>query len=135
MSPKRIQLRRLKGWRMPDGAVSVARPSRWGNPWMIGLVVDRSISGVQHGAGAGMYAPDDVRMFELLEPEAPLSASEAVRLYRHDLEATLGEPDDYPDVVEALGKLRGKDLACWCSLDQPCHADVLLELANAEDPA
>lgn len=24
--------------------------------------------------------------------------------------------------------LRGKDLACWCRLDQPCHADVLLEL-------
>lgn len=26
--------------------------------------------------------------------------------------------------------LRGKDLMCWCALDQPCHADVLLELAN-----
>jgi hypothetical protein len=26
--------------------------------------------------------------------------------------------------------LRGKDLACWCPLDQPCHADVLLEFAN-----
>ena len=26
--------------------------------------------------------------------------------------------------------LRGKNLACWCSLDQPCHADVLLEIAN-----
>lgn len=29
-----------------------------------------------------------------------------------------------------LAPLRGKDLACWCPLDQPCHADVLLELAN-----
>ena len=29
-----------------------------------------------------------------------------------------------------LEELRGKDLACWCPLDQPCHADVLLELAN-----
>jgi len=28
--------------------------------------------------------------------------------------------------------LRGKNLACWCALDAPCHADVLLELANAE---
>jgi hypothetical protein len=26
--------------------------------------------------------------------------------------------------------LRGHDLCCWCSLDQPCHADVLLEIAN-----
>ncbi len=29
--------------------------------------------------------------------------------------------------------LRGKNLACWCKLDQPCHADVLLELANDEE--
>lgn len=31
--------------------------------------------------------------------------------------------------------LRGHDLACWCPLDQPCHADVLLELANPEEAA
>ena len=31
---------------------------------------------------------------------------------------------------EARRDLRGKNLACWCPLDQPCHADVLLELAN-----
>lgn len=31
-----------------------------------------------------------------------------------------------------LEPLRGKNLACWCALDKPCHADVLLELANAE---
>ncbi len=30
-----------------------------------------------------------------------------------------------------LHELRGKNLACWCPLDQPCHADVLLELANS----
>jgi hypothetical protein len=29
-----------------------------------------------------------------------------------------------------LDPLRGKNLACWCPLDQPCHADVLLEFAN-----
>ena len=29
-----------------------------------------------------------------------------------------------------VSKLRGRDLMCWCPLDQPCHADVLLELAN-----
>jgi hypothetical protein len=29
-----------------------------------------------------------------------------------------------------LSELVGRDLACWCPLDQPCHADVLLELAN-----
>lgn len=34
-TPQRIQLRRVKGWRMPSGAVRVARPSRWGNPFTI----------------------------------------------------------------------------------------------------
>lgn len=27
-----------------------------------------------------------------------------------------------------LEELRGKNLACWCRLDEACHADVLLEL-------
>jgi len=58
--PKRIQRRRTKGWRMPEGAVYVGRPTKWRNPFVVGEV---------HG---------------------------------------------------------------WCPLDQPCHADVLLELANRE---
>jgi hypothetical protein len=33
-------------------------------------------------------------------------------------------------VGKDLSELRGKNLACWCRLDQSCHADVLLELAN-----
>lgn len=36
--------------------------------------------------------------------------------------------DNPPDAAE----LRGKDLACWCPLDQPCHADVLLKIANED---
>lgn len=35
-------------------------------------------------------------------------------------------------VTMARRELRGKNLACWCPLDQPCHADVLLEIANEE---
>jgi len=33
----------------------------------------------------------------------------------------------------ARNELRGKNLACWCRLDQPCHADVLLKIANEEE--
>lgn len=33
-------------------------------------------------------------------------------------------------ILDAKRELRGKDLACWCRLDQPCHADVLLRVAN-----
>ena len=32
---------------------------------------------------------------------------------------------------QMLSELAGKNLACWCALDAPCHADVLLDIANA----
>ncbi len=35
-----------------------------------------------------------------------------------------------PTRREIINELRGRNLACWCPLDQPCHADVLLKLAN-----
>jgi Domain of unknown function (DUF4326) len=34
--PERVQQRRTKGWRKPDGAISVARPHKWGNPFEVG---------------------------------------------------------------------------------------------------
>lgn len=33
-------------------------------------------------------------------------------------------------IEKQMETLRGKQLACWCSLDKPCHADMLAELAN-----
>jgi len=50
----------------------------------------------------------------------------AVHLYRSWLEI---HPQAQP-LRDDIASLRGKDLACWCPLDQPCHADVLLEWAN-----
>jgi hypothetical protein len=54
------------------------------------------------------------------------TAAEAVERYRQLMENTKHEWG----FDEDLAPLRGKDLACWCPVDQPCHADVLLELAN-----
>jgi hypothetical protein len=54
-----------------------------------------------------------------------MSREEVVTLYREWLTEVL------VDTEPRLETLRGHDLACWCRLDQPCHADVLLELANA----
>lgn len=99
--PKRIQRKRTKGWRMPPGAVYVGRPTRWGNPWH-----------------AVMYRD--------------FSAENAVGLFRRWIKGDLslrsaGEPPPAKTIREELG---GKDLCCWCPPDQPCHADVLLEIAN-----
>ncbi len=93
--PERIQQKRRKGWRMPPGAMSVARPSKWGNPFRI-----------------GDPHPDHGR---------PMSRAEAVDLFRAWIQ---------PHAAEVRAHLRSKDLACFCPLDGPCHADVLIEIAN-----
>jgi hypothetical protein len=53
-----------------------------------------------------------------------LTAAKSIELYRQYAQDAFNPRD-----VRAC--LRGKNLACWCALDQPCHADVLLEMANA----
>lgn len=45
------------------------------------------------------------------------------------MEAMAGYPQR-SKLIARLPELRGKDLACWCSTDKPCHADVLIEIAN-----
>lgn len=61
-------------------------------------------------------------------PGPELTRAQMVAKYRAYL---LGRPD----LMMALPELRGKNLACWCKLDEPCHADVLLTLANAKTRA
>jgi hypothetical protein len=55
-----------------------------------------------------------------------LGRAEAVRRYREDLLAGRLKVT----VEDAKRELRGRDLACYCPLDGPCHADVLIEVAN-----
>jgi hypothetical protein len=64
-----------------------------------------------------------------------------VAMFSKDLRAAIDDPWGQPHTIEfriiaeSLHELRGHDLACWCPLDQPCHADVLLALANpVENP-
>ena len=59
-------------------------------------------------------------------PHVSSNPGMAVTAYRLDLE--LGILPITPDEVKQ--ELQDRDLACWCTLDQPCHADVLLEVAN-----
>ena len=50
------------------------------------------------------------------------TAEEAVEFYRDYVTRKF---EDWE-----FDSLRGRNLACWCHLNEPCHADVLLELAN-----
>lgn len=47
--------------------------------------------------------------------------------------ATQKVEPDFVKLAKQIGTLRGKNLACWCPADMPCHADMLLELANASE--
>jgi hypothetical protein len=107
----RVQLSRAKGWKMPPNTVKVDRSTNWGNPFKL------------HGDGY------------------PMTPEIAVKLFR-DLIAEQGGYVTSPDprrgvlvtVDDIRRELRGKNLACWCKPGTPCHADVLLELANEVQP-
>ena len=110
MNPVRVQRKRTKGWRMPENTVSVCRPGRWGNIFHIG--------------DATSWIPVDSSGVWSKEPHPPLTRRGAIQCFRYCIEFRLNDDPNY------LEPLRGKDLACWCPLDKPCHADVLIELAN-----
>ena len=129
VSPRRIRLRRTKGWRKPPGAVVVARPSRWGNPFRVVRVDDAD--------GVWWRVSDEsgtVRMDHLGSQDQ--ARASAVALFAEHIVA--GGRYEYTAAVLAdlTEQLAGRDLACWCPLvnaDEqpvPCHADVLLQLAN-----
>jgi hypothetical protein len=59
--------------------------------------------------------------------DGPYDRARVVALFRD----YVGRPQQEGLRARIKAELRGKDLACWCPLDQPCHADVLLEIANA----
>lgn len=124
--PKRIQRKRTRGWKMPEGAVYVGRPTKWGNPFVVGkhsptaeLAVMRFRNAIENGAWPAWRKRIGQCVLETITVEH----------------------------VQRV--LRGKDLACWCLLcaahrdGKPlgeacgdcsqCHADVLLEIANRED--
>jgi len=92
--PVRVQRKRVKGWKMPPNTVYAGRPTKWGNPFVV---------------GADGSAQECVDKY-------------IVHLFIMPIKSSM-----------LLEQLRGKNLACWCPLDQPCHADVLLEIANTGD--
>lgn len=112
--PQRIHLSRAKGFDLQAAslalnglpAVNVARPTPWGNPFIVG----------QHGSRD--------RCVELFQRTV---AGHIALLGGH----VIAEQHRLRDQIrDRLTDLKGKNLACWCRLDgKPCHADVLLKLA------
>ena len=111
--PERIQLRRTKGYRKPEGAVVVSRPTRWGNPFV---------------------STDPARAVDLYRRWLTTGNCDVMIGGDTGLSLAYLPSWNHADTLRMRlrEELRGRDLACWCRLDRPCHADVLLELANGE---
>jgi hypothetical protein len=114
--PERVQLSRKKGWRMPLNTVKVSRPGVFGNPFAAEGAID-----------SGFATEKTARAFvvQCFADWINYPGQRAEKWWQ-------GPESDKrrAAILDGLPGLRGKNLACWCRLDQPCHADVLLELAN-----
>lgn len=94
---ERIQRKRIKGWKMPVNTVYVGRPSKWGNPFKVGIDAE--------------------------------DLNTCLLYYEYWICDTIGSKNYLYNSLD-ISELKGKNLACWCPLDKPCHADILLRLAN-----
>lgn len=108
MTPIRVQRRRAKGWRMPENTIYVGRPTKWGNPFVPGR--------------EGRKVKDCVELYQIV--------TGGLLCVSTDRETVKAQERLQRAVRQDLDELRGKNLACFCRLDRPCHADVLLALAN-----
>lgn len=115
---KRIQRKRTKGSKMPKGAVYVGRPTKWGNPFAIGKAVPNVTCGI---FTANVRAT---------------TRDEAVQGYERWLSGQWVIENREPPSAESIrAALADRDLCCFCPLDRPCHADVLLAIAAEGGPA
>lgn len=127
--PERIQRKRTKGWRLPDNCVYVGRPTKFGNPF-------RLVGDNEHVYCDASHRRKILDPWVVFDPNqrTPGTQQMVIELYARWItgefdEAGIVRPREFSFVD--LWSLRGKDLACWCPLEKPCHADVLLKEVNA----
>jgi len=113
---KRLKRSRRKGWRKPDNAVIVDRTSRWGNPFRL-----------EKEDGTWWVKDQEDNYWAGPFIDYKNAAEKACGIYRGWVIGKIGRGE--LDIT----KLKGKDLICFCDLDKPCHADVLLEIASNLD--
>lgn len=100
---------------MPENTVSVSRPTIYGNPFTHPKTAEAV-------AAFRQYCQGGTQSFTM----SPGGLQFAKGLHKNSLHWA------WSDWLrtEGLAAIRGKNLACWCKPGEPCHADVLLELAN-----
>jgi len=126
--PQRIRLERRAGWRMPPGAVSCARPHRFGNPYLLGDVSRRFPSLTERQCEG--FVVNEFK--DLVRADGKPITDSLPSLTR-------GGPREprtcqYPTIDEIRAELGGHDLGCFCHErpEHACHVDVLLIVANPD---
>ncbi|MCL1927572.1 MAG: DUF4326 domain-containing protein [Treponema sp.] len=125
--PKRIQRKRTKGWKMPENAVYVGRPTKWGNPFTGDDAVEKYKEAISE------WPIKDKTMDEWFLVGGKGSLDMLINLAGRNISSLNEIPRKGRNV---LNELKGKDLACWCPLTNKdgtpynCHADILLEIVN-----
>jgi len=122
LTPCRIQRRRTKGWRLPGNTIVVDRSTPFGNPFPVTKGTSRSMGVTTPVWIIGTWEGPAMWFRDTKEEAMTLS----VDAYR----AWVAQPPQANIRERARLALRGKNLACWCPPSSPCHADVLLEIAN-----
>ncbi len=129
---------------MPEGAVYVGRPTRWGNPFAVMRAPEWP-----HWAGSApwvvvddtgkVWHPEDDH--KVIVGRAAADAHQLLLAHQHSVDlfalhiGPMGAYEYDTETRAALVRdLAGRDLSCWCPLALPCHADVLLDLANGARP-
>lgn len=147
--PERVRITRTrdedgKTWRdRHPGAVIVDRRSDYGNPFRVcrcsccgmwDVVDDNGVSHhVDHAVARGEAEPTGIVL-----DTTPAGSDEEQRLeaVAHAVELFESDIVDWAASKLTVGRIRadlkGKDLACWCAPEEPCHSDVLLRIANEE---
>lgn len=134
--PQRITLSRAKGWKMPPNTVKVDRSTVWGNPYQIKPYLPR-----HDATGEPIEFMNAVEERAAIKRAKRRAAECSVDAFRRAIETedildvAADRSGDRWTMKSWISRLRGKNLACWCKPGAPCHADVLLDLANREEPA
>lgn len=124
--PKRIQLSRKKGWKMPPNTMKVDRSTGFGNPFPVAKGTSTTMGKTSEIWSVGTWEGPAMWFRD--------TKDEAVGLSVDAFRAWINQPAQQGLLSRAATVLRGKNLACWCKPGLPCHADVLIELANRPLP-
>jgi len=126
MKPKRLQRKRQKGWSKPPNSVIVDRTSKWGNPFIVGEHINKDVARVTDPIvlDEGVIVRDIAHAIELYRMWI---TGDWKTDYLKRAATMLFEKVNKQKIINELG---GKDLICFCKEGDPCHADILLEIAN-----